>query len=89
VPADILDLSGKDSDSLKVLNSMKWIDNNLMKVVNPEGAEKIVDVSNNFKEICFNVIPIFNQVEGGEEDQELPYYTLRKKLEEDNVTGRL
>jgi hypothetical protein len=48
VPGDCLVL--KDSDPLKVLNSLKWIDNDLMKVVSPEGSEKIVNVSNDFEE---------------------------------------
>lgn len=38
-----------------------WIDNDTVKIVNTEGIERLVDLKNNFKEIEFNRIPMFNR----------------------------
>jgi hypothetical protein len=38
-----------------------WVDNDTIRVANNEGIERLVDLKNNFKEIEFNVIPMFNK----------------------------
>jgi hypothetical protein len=40
-----------------------WLDNNTLKYVNREGIERKIDVSNNeFEEIQFNVVPLFDEL---------------------------
>lgn len=38
-----------------------WVDNDTVRIVNNEGIERLVDLKNNFKEIEFNKIPLFNK----------------------------
>ena len=37
-----------------------WVDNDTIKIVNKEGIEKLIDIRNNFREIEFNLIPLFD-----------------------------
>lgn len=51
---------GKVYDT-NVVHRFAWVDNNTFRVINHEGIERLVDVKNNFKEIEFNVIPMFKE----------------------------
>ena len=39
-----------------------WIDNDTVKICNNEGIERIVDLKNNFKEVEFNRIPLYDKL---------------------------
>jgi hypothetical protein len=43
-----------------VANRFMWIDNDTVKIVSEEGIERLVDLKNNFKEIEFNRIPLYD-----------------------------
>lgn len=50
----------KEQSFISVAHRFMWIDNDTIKVVNNEGIERLVDLKNNFREIQFNRIPMFN-----------------------------
>jgi hypothetical protein len=60
LPEWLMDMSDGD-DFLNCAMRFTWIDNDTVKIVNPEGIERLVDLKNNFKEIEFNVIPLFEK----------------------------
>lgn len=37
----------------------KWVDCDTIIVMNKEGVEKKIDIKNNFKELQFNIIPLY------------------------------
>ena len=43
------------------MRRMSWVTEDYLLIVNDEGIERLVDVSNNFKEIEFNFIPLFDK----------------------------
>jgi hypothetical protein len=55
------DLLDPDVESPKdSMNRFLWIDKDTIKIINREGIEKTIFMPENFKEIEFNVIPLFN-----------------------------
>jgi hypothetical protein len=54
-----MDMSDEGDNFVNATNRFTWVDNDTVKIVNPEGIERLVDLKNNFKEIEFNVIPLF------------------------------
>lgn len=50
----------EDEAPRHIMNRFKWIDESTIRVINKEGIEKIVDMKNGFKEVEFNVIPLFD-----------------------------
>lgn len=46
-----------------IMNKFRWLDNSNIRIINNEGIEKIIDISDNFKEIEYNIIPLFNNSE--------------------------
>jgi hypothetical protein len=49
----------KDKKKLPIdsINRIQWIDNRLIRLVNKEGVEKIIDFQDDFVELHSNVIP--------------------------------
>jgi hypothetical protein len=43
----------------KIMYRFTWVDSNTIKIVNKEGIEKKIDLKDNFKEIEFNIVPLF------------------------------
>jgi len=44
-------LSSKNEKLLDIVRRFHWIDEDTIQVINSEGVERLVDVTNNFKEI--------------------------------------
>jgi len=42
-------------------NRFAWIDNTTFKMVSSDGIERIIDITNNFKEVEFNVIQMYDK----------------------------
>ena len=61
-----------------------WVDNDTIKIVNNEGIERLVDLKNNFKEIEFNRIPMY-QTEWADNDH---YYCNPPLCEPDFEAGK-
>ena len=38
----------------------KWVDSDTIKIINKEGIEKKIDLKDNFREIEFNIVPLFD-----------------------------
>lgn len=38
----------------------KWVTNNIVKILIKDGTELLLDVNNNFTEIAYNVIPLYD-----------------------------
>lgn len=53
-------MNSKSEDIKHVINRFAWIDNFKFKIVSSNGIERIVDIRDNFKEIEFNVIPMYD-----------------------------
>ncbi|CDW88905.1 wd-40 repeat protein [Stylonychia lemnae] len=49
-----------------VINRFEWIDEKVFRICSEDGLEKLIDTEDNFNEISFNQIPLFNQIEGAE-----------------------
>ena len=58
MPKDLISftMGDKEHGPLNGINRMHWINNNLIRIVNRKGIEKIIDFQDNFKEIHANVI---------------------------------
>lgn len=56
-----------EDEFMNVALRFTWIDNETVKIVNPEGIERLVDLKNNFKEIEFNRIPLYDPTWTGPE----------------------
>ena len=39
----------------------RWLDENTIHLINPEGIERILDVNDKFKEISYNLIPLYDR----------------------------
>lgn len=78
-------MSAEDEPFLDVLNRFIWIDNQTIKIVNHEGVERLFDLTKNFREIEFNIIPIYDRTlcKNGH------VYFNRPELALDNVLDRL
>ena len=58
IPTELM--SGKDEKVEDVARRFRWISEDLIHIINHEGIERIVDVTNGFKEVQFNFIPLYN-----------------------------
>lgn len=38
-----------------------WVSNDIVKIVNSEGIERLIQINDNFKEIEFNKIPLYRK----------------------------
>lgn len=65
----------------------KWENSETIKILNKEGIEKKIDLKDNFKEIEFNIVPLFDLK--GVKDPTLNFYTNRPALQIDEVLQRL
>lgn len=43
----------------KLMYRFQWVDSDTIKLVNKQGFEKKIDLRDNFKEIEFNIVPLF------------------------------
>ncbi len=59
IPEWLMDMSAEGESHTSVAQRFMWVDNDTLRIVNPEGIERLVDLKNNFKEIEFNRIPMF------------------------------
>ena len=50
---------GEKVKDTNLVHRFAWVDNNTIRLINHEGIERLIDVRNGFKEIEFNVIPMF------------------------------
>lgn len=85
ISRDLMDPTSGDIQN--IMNRFLWLDNNQIRIINSEGIEKILDLSNNFKEVEYNVIPLFNNMELIYSDSH--YFTNRPVLELSEVLDRL
>jgi hypothetical protein len=65
----------------------KWVDSDTIKIINKEGIEKKIDLKDNFKEIEFNIVPLFDSKTV--KDPTLNFYTNRPSLCISEVLQRL
>lgn len=84
IPKDLMYYDAKMLP-VETVNRMQWIDNRLIRIVNVEGIEKIVDFQDGFKEIAFNSIPAFIDSDLVEGFKMTPYYYEREALDLDNT----
>lgn len=52
-------MSCKDEPALQIINRFAWRDNKTLKLISTDGIERLVDITNKFKEVEFNVIPMY------------------------------
>lgn len=43
------------------MKRFKWIDDTTIRIINKEGIETIIDLSNKCQELAYNVIPLFDK----------------------------
>ena len=61
VPANYMDPA---KESIKeIMNRFLWIDDNTIKLINRDGMEKTLDIADDFSEIEYNMIPLFDYTE--------------------------
>jgi hypothetical protein len=61
IPDWLMQLKNLDDNFVSIAHRFMWIDNDTIKLVNDEGIERLVDLKNNFREIEFNRIPMFDK----------------------------
>lgn len=54
-------MDANKEDMRYLINRFAWVDNNTFRIVSQDGIERLVDIKDNFKEIQFNVIPLYNK----------------------------
>lgn len=54
-------MNSKNENFVDVAHRFKWVDNDTVRIINHEGIERLIDVNNGFKELEFNVIPLYNK----------------------------
>lgn len=59
IPEELM--SGKKEPISDVVRRFRWINEDLMHIINNEGMERIVDISNGYKEVQFNFIPLYDK----------------------------
>jgi hypothetical protein len=55
----------RDEDHIQVAARFVWLDNSTLKYINSEGIERKIDITHKkkgFKELQFNVIPMFSEL---------------------------
>ncbi len=71
----------------QIMNRFKWVDDEVIRVITREGIETIINMKDNFSEIEFNVIPLFDGHEI--KDPLRSFYTNRSSLAVSQVKNRL
>lgn len=87
IPRYLMDIK-KDQSSQRIseiVMRFKWVGNDMFKIINQSGMEKLVDVGTDFKQEQFNKIQNFNY----EEEKNRNYYFDRLPLEPKQVLQRL
>jgi len=72
IPKDIMTFDNQ-MRPLDTINRIQWIDNRLIRLVNRDGIEKILDFQEEFITIATNRIPLFTTV-AQEGFEVVPYY---------------
>ena len=52
---------GKRVPLEETMRRLRWLDEDKLHIINEEGIERIIDVSDGFKEIEFNFIPLYDK----------------------------
>lgn len=65
VPKELMTFESK-ALAYRTLNRFRWLDSGSFLLVNEEGIEKIIDIDNEFKEVAYNLRPLFNEIEKGD-----------------------
>lgn len=87
VPKDILYVHGTDNVNWNT-NRLKWVNTHVLQVVSVHGIENLYDVDSEFKELAYNVRPIFNEIDGVEW-KSYHYYKDRTNFNADELLKRL
>ena len=77
----------QEENPTEIMKRFMWIDDDTIRLISREGIEAIIDMRRGFKEISYNMIPMFNMEEIADPLQS--YYTNRKPLEISEVKDRL
>jgi len=80
-------LNPDEENPKKLMFRFKWVDENTIRIINKEGIEKKIDIKDNFKEIEFNIIPLYNSKEV--KDPKRNFFTNRPPLTISEVHHRL
>ena len=70
-----------------LMNRFKWVNCDTIRIMNNEGVEKKIDIKDNFKEIEFNIIPLYDDKEVEEPSRN--FFTNRPELDISQVQARL
>lgn len=44
-----------------IAKKFRWIDSNRIRLINNQGIEKVLDISNGFKEVAYGIVPFFDE----------------------------
>lgn len=58
IPKGIMNPASEEP--VKIGKRFRWVDSQVIKVINTEGIEKIIDISNGFKDINQDTVPMIN-----------------------------
>ena len=45
------------------MNRFKWVNEHTIRIINRDGIEMLIDMKDNYKEIDYNVVPLFDKTE--------------------------
>jgi len=78
-------LMNYQNDPEEVLLKFKWVGNDMFKIINKSGMEKLVDIGTEFRQEQFNQIANYDH----DVEQYRNFYTDRAPLEKNEVSERL
>ena len=74
-----------NEDPEEMMLKFKWVSNDMFKVINTEGIEKLVDTGAGFKQENFNKVHNFDY----KDELDRNFYFARRPLTPDNILERL
>jgi|LauGreDrversion4_2_1035121.scaffolds.fasta_scaffold58820_4 hypothetical protein len=58
IPEELM--STKEEEMADVVRRFRWISETRIHIISHDGIERIIDIEDNFKEIAFNFIPLYD-----------------------------
>ena len=67
-----------NTDPRYLIKKFKWVNSNVIKIINEEGIEKMIDIKNGFKDINQDTVPMIDVAEINKEGYKHYYFSPTK-----------
>lgn len=62
------------TDPKDLIKKFRWLNSSLIKIINEEGIEKIIDIENGFKDVNQDTVPMIDLAEINDKDYKHYYF---------------